>query len=62
MGMFNYNRKFVPDLSDDAKEIVALTKKGTKFEWTAERQVAFEMLKDYLTRSLVLIYPDPNKE
>ena len=46
MGMFNYYRKFVPNFSEIAKEIVALTKKGTKFEWTVERQKAFERLSD----------------
>ena len=60
--MFNYYRKFIPNFSETANGIVALTKKGTKFEWTTERQVAFETLKDYLTRSTLLIYPDPNKE
>ena len=60
--MFNYYRKFIPNFSEIAKGIVELTKKGVKFEWTPERQVAFEMLKDYLNRSPVLIYPDPNKE
>ena len=62
MGMFNYYRKFIPNFSEIAKGIVELTKKGVKFEWTPERQVAFEILKDYLTRSPILIYPDPNKE
>ena len=62
MGMFNYYRKFVPNFSEIAKEIVAFTKRGTKFEWTAERQVAFETLKDYLTRSPICIYHDPNKK
>ena len=62
MGIFNYFRKFIPNFSEIAKGIEELTKKGVKFEWTPARQVAFETLKGYLTRSPVLIYPDPNKE
>ena len=62
MGMFNYYRKFIPNFSEIAKGIVQLTKKEVKFEWTPERQVAFETLKDYLTRSPILISPNPNKE
>ena len=61
MGMFNYYRKFVPNFAEIAKGIIKLTKKGVKFEWTQERQVAFDMLKDYLTKSPIPIYLDPNK-
>ena len=61
MGMFNYYRKFITNLSEIAKGIVELTKKGVKFELTPERQVAFQTLKDHLTRSPLVIYPDPNK-
>ena len=31
MEIFNYYRKFVPNISEIAKENVALTKKGAKF-------------------------------
>ena len=60
MGNFNYYRNFIPNFPEIAKNIVELTKKGVKFKWTMERQVAFETLKDYLTKSPILIYPDPN--
>ena len=61
MGMFNYYRKFIPNFAEIAKGIIELTKKWVKFKWTQERQVAFDTLKDYLTKSPILIYPDPNK-
>ena len=60
MGMFNYYKKFSPNFSEIAKEIIKLTKKEVPFEWTPKRQLAFDILKNYLTMSPILIYPDPN--
>ena len=39
-----------------------LTKKGVHFEWTPKQRLSFDVLKDYLINSPILIYPDPNKE
>ena len=49
MGMFNNYKKSIPKFSEISKEIIELTKKGVHFEWTSERQLAFDILKDYLT-------------
>jgi hypothetical protein len=38
--------------------LTALTKKNVKFEWTKEHQQAFDLLKNSLTRKVVLAYPD----
>jgi ribonuclease HI len=38
--------------------LTALTKKNVKFEWTKEHQQAFDLLKNPLTREVVLAYPD----
>ena len=62
MGMFNSYKKFIPNFSGFAKEITELTEKGVQFQWTPKRQLAFDPLKDYLTQSPILIYPDPNQE
>ena len=34
MGMFNYYKKFIPNFSEIAKDIVKLTKIGVEFQWT----------------------------
>ena len=62
MGMFNYYKKFIPTFSEASKKIVELTKKGVHFEWTPKQRLSFDVLKDYLINSPILIYPDPNKE
>ena len=60
--MFNCYRKFIPNFSEIVKRIVELTRKRTNFKWTPERQLAFDTLKEYLTKSPILVYPDSNKE
>ena len=42
--------------------ITSLTKKNTPFVWTAACQTALDMIKHTITKSPVLIYPDPNKQ
>jgi hypothetical protein len=44
-----------------ARPLHQLTEKGVKFEWTAERQKSFELLKDGLVRAPLLVRPDPSK-
>ena len=39
-----------------------IDKLGVHFEWTSKRQLAFDTLKDYLTHSPILIFPDPSKD
>jgi len=46
IGLCQYYRRFVPNFSGIASPLHALTKKGARFEWTAECQSAFDQLKD----------------
>ena len=61
LGLVGYYRKFVPRFSDIARPLSKLTRKDTNFIWSTECQEAFQMLKDALTKSPILIYPDPEK-
>jgi len=45
LGTCGYYRRFVKDFSMIAALLYALTKKGAKYEWTAECQPAFEAVK-----------------
>jgi len=40
------------------KPLTKLTKKNKKFNWTAEQQNSFQLLKEKLTIAPVLNYPD----
>jgi len=46
-----YYRRFVPNFSEIAAPIHALTQKGRAFEWSSECQESFEELKRMLTNS-----------
>ncbi|XP_043867353.1 uncharacterized protein LOC122757852 [Drosophila mojavensis] len=48
VGVASWYRRFVPDFAATVHPLNALLKKGTKWEWTEERQRAFETLRPYL--------------
>ena len=62
LGLASYYSKFIPMFSSIVSPITSLTKKNTPFVWTAACQTALEMIKQTITNSPVLIYPDPNKQ
>ena len=61
IGMCSYYRRLIPNFSEIAEPIIALTRKYAKFNWTEKCQKAFNFLKDSLTVVPLLSYPDPNK-
>ena len=58
IGMCSYYRRFIPNFSQIAEPIIALTKKYAHFKWSDTHQRAFEYLKDSLTAVPLLVYPD----
>ena len=58
MGLATYYAKFVPDFAGIAAPLHNLTKKGVDFLWSADCDFAFRTLKEKLTSSPVLAYPD----
>ena len=56
-GMASYYRSFIDNFSAIIQPITELTKKHVRFQWTDERQRAFEILKDKLTTAPVLAHP-----
>ena len=59
--MGSYYCRFIPNFSEIAEPVIALTRKHAQFKWTDECQSAFEYLKQSLTVVLLLAYPDPNR-
>ena len=57
LGLASYYRRFVPKFAKIAAPLHALLKKENAFEWTTECTTAFNLLKDALTSSPVLVYP-----
>jgi len=56
-----YYRKFIENFSKIAKPLTKLTKKREKFNWTAEQQNSFQLLKEKLITAPVLIILTFNK-
>ena len=61
IGMCSYYRRFIPNFSEIAEAVIALTQKFARFNWTEECQNGFDYLKQSLTVVPLLAYPDPNK-
>ena len=62
LGLCSYYRRFVRDFAKMAKPLHSLTQKNASYKWTEECQEAFAKLKEHLSQSPVLIYPDSSSE
>ena len=65
LGLASYYRRFIPGFSMIAAPLHALKSVGTvpvTIKWTTEAAAAFDQLKQALTESPVLVYPDYSKD
>lgn len=58
MGLCSFYRKHIKDFSSIALPLTNLTRKGVRFVWDDQCQIAFDRLKCLLMSKPVLIYPD----
>jgi hypothetical protein len=59
--MAGYYRRFIEGFSKIARPMTALLAKKVEFKWTRACQESFEMLKQKLTTTPVLVLPDVHK-
>ena len=59
--MVGYYIKFINRFVDAARPLTKLTRKDFKFEWSKDREIGFDYMKDCLMKDPVLKYPDPIK-
>ena len=57
VGFVGYYGRFIHNFSGLSEPLVALTRKGTVFAWTVERQAALDALKSCLLRAPILGFP-----
>ena len=57
MGFINFYRRFIKGFSKIARVLNELTKKGAPWEWTEEREEAFQTLKRLICEEPVLLMP-----
>lgn len=62
LGLANYYRSFIQDFSSIAEPLLSLTRKGVVWNWSPSCQQAFDSLKQSLTESSVMVYPDHSKK
>ena len=62
LGTVNYVSRFIYDFSTITAPLRALTRHGTKWQWTKQHQHAFDELKRRLTASPTMAYFDPAKD
>lgn len=58
LGLTSYYRRFIEDFSTKSKPLNQLIKKGKRFEWTEECQIAFDTLRKCLLAGPILTHPD----
>ena len=61
LGLTGYYRQMIKGYSEIASPLTDLTKSDAEWRWTQREQTAFETLRDYLTSSTIMAYPDFSK-
>ena len=61
LGFASYYRRFVKNFAMIAAPLYTLTEKNKEWSWTEKCEIAFQDLKDKLTSSPVLVFPDFNQ-
>ena len=61
LGMTGWCRRFMPKYSIVASPLYVLTRKDRDYDWCHKCQNAFEKLRDLMSSSEVLVYPDFTK-
>jgi hypothetical protein len=61
IGMARYYRQFIEGFSKIARPMTSLLANKVEFKWTQKCQEAFEVLKEKLTTTPVLIQPNVHK-
>lgn len=62
LGLINWDRRFVPNLSELTKPLENLLKKEVKFKWTLESEVSFAQIKQAFKNADKLFLIRPNLE
>lgn len=62
LGVCNYHRRFCAKYTDILYPLYNLLKKGTKWQWKEEHEVAFNLAKEAIIKASVLYHPDLSKE
>ena len=62
IGKINFLRRFIPNLAELLRNMTNMLKKEEGVKWTLEAKKSFELVKQALTKTPVLISPDFTKD
>ena len=62
IGKINFLRRFIPNLAELLRNITNMLKREQGVKWTAEAKTSFELVKQALTKTPVIISPDFSKD
>ncbi|MGL5706922.1 MAG: reverse transcriptase domain-containing protein [Aeromonas sp.] len=62
LGLLNYDRMFIPNITEKAKTLYSLLKKDEPFKWNEEHDKAFNDLKCMWKETLEVYIPDMEKQ
>lgn len=58
LGMLNYYKRLIPDLSNKEVPLIELLKKNVKWEWNVQREEAFQDIKAQFLKNLKIYHPN----
>lgn len=61
LGILNYYKRFIPNLSNKQVPLIELLRKGTRWKWDTNREIAFQDLRTSFHENLLLHNPDYSK-
>ena len=62
IGFCNFYQRFIKNFAEIARPLHDLTRLGQKWIWSEREQAAFQLLKDIISTTPVLIHPDPERQ
>ena len=62
LGMLNYYHRFLPHVATVLEPLHQLLRKGSKWQWLEEQQLAFDKAKELLQSAELLVHFDTEKE
>ncbi|GJS55956.1 putative nucleotidyltransferase, ribonuclease H [Tanacetum coccineum] len=62
LGLAGYYHRFIHDFAKIASSLTNLTRKNAKFKWDEDQEIAFQILKQRLSHTPVLVLPEGNDD
>ena len=62
LGMLSYYSIFIPNMATALAPLYQLLKQNVRWKWTTVEQATFQVVKDLLLSSQVLVHYDPDQE